>query len=187
MNVSYLHGLDSLGCEIFGGDAIDIAAKQREMNALNPVTVAAALNLLRGGQDVINAARSHSNLPGGTARDNVYWKLQWHENELKKFADKNAVYPSGADLKRWVMQAFIEANAVGEGTATMSRAWDQMWVDMGHNAAELGQSTLTTAKWTVAVTVGLVGLVGYAAYKILMGPVGQQAVGAYVGTKLGNR
>ena len=78
--------------EILGDDASDTAKaaqqitdRQKQMDSLKQVPVVVAVELLKGGQAAIDQARkiaADKNLPGGGARDNVYWKLQWHANEL---------------------------------------------------------------------------------------------------------
>ncbi len=149
--------------------AYDIASSQKAMNTLKQVTVNVAQALLKGGQGAINYARTIADqrgLPGGTARDNVYWKLQWHQNTLKPLsATPNAMYGAGDDLKKWVMQAFIEANAVEEGAAYMDQAWDNMWREIGAALAALPKeiakkvqdaaAPITTAvKWTYWIAIG---------------------------------
>lgn len=179
--------------EVFG--MFDIAARQRQMNELKQVPVSVAQILLRGGQQAIDHARAlaaSKNLPGGGARDKVYWALKWHETELSKLKDTpTAMYASGEDLKKFVMQSFIEANAADEGAVAIDQMWSAMWADIGHAIAALPAAVVakvsevvdtaeTTAKWTLVIVAGVVGLLGYGAYKILQGPTGQAAVGAYL-------
>jgi hypothetical protein len=139
--------------------AFDIATAARQMDSLKVVPVGVAKALLKGGQNAINWAiagavkkinlstwfppalalqiaanvtdliQQGSSLPGATNRSNVYWKLQWHQNALKTAGADSITYTAADDLKKWVMQAFIEANAVAEGTQVMGAAWSDMWTD----------------------------------------------------------
>ena len=187
MNI-YLHGADVLGGELVG--MIDIADAQRKMNALKPVTVRVAKALLRGGQEAIEGALKgakrpfyQADLPGGTARDNVKWKLKWHADHIAPVAgDPNRLYDAGDDLKKWTMQAFVEANAVEEGAAYLDEAWSAMWAEIGAALAalpaEVRQALAKAVSGTVEAVTGLplwawgliaaggTALLGFAAYKI---------------------
>ena len=90
-------------------------------------------------------------LPGATRRAEVTGKLRWHKDQLAllapsalslaltggnpealkaNMAKMSAIYASGADEKEWVLQAFIEANAVREGVTALSTMWDDMWTEI---------------------------------------------------------
>lgn len=167
---------------------IDIGSAQKQMNTIGQVTAGIAQLLLKGGQTAINGARttaSAKNLPGGTARDNVYWKLQWHQSALAPLAGTpNAIYGSGDDLKHWVMQAFIEANAVEEGAAYLDAAWTQMWNDIKIAIAALpaavakvvtegAEGLETTTKWIIGGVCVAAGVLLFAIYKTINGPLGK--------------
>lgn len=151
---AYSAGLDILGASadvIFG--AFDIAEKQRQLNTLKKVPISVAAALLHGGEAAIATARTlgtDKKLPGQTDRDNVFWKLQWHDGALNKATDPNAIYPSGDDLKKWVMQAFIEANAAEEGSNYADAAWDDMWAEVARRLAALPKETLAAVQTVVA-------------------------------------
>jgi hypothetical protein len=188
MMSSYLHGLDVIGSDVYVG-LVDISAQQKQMNTLKQVPVSVALILLHNGQDAIDHARataSKDNLPGTSARDAVYWKLKWHEAELAKGGASSEMYGSGADLKKYVMEAFVEANAAEEGAAWIEGAWNKMWQEIGRAVAALPaqvrQAVATAVSsitgvpiwaWAIGGTL-VVGLVGYGAYKILAGPVARR-------------
>ncbi|SRR5579862_145318 len=185
----------------------DIAAEQKQMNTLKNVPVSAARELLKGGQAAIDEARSiaaSKNLPGGGQRDNVYYHLKWHENELASMVlIPSSWYSGGEDLKKFVMMAFVEENAAEEGAGRAHDIWVQMWVDIGTAIAELpvevaqGVSSAaqavaqkvssavdtveTVSKWTIGIGIGLAALLGFAVYKIASGPTGQAAATAFFG------
>lgn len=139
------------------------------------------------------------NMPGATKRAEVAGKLQWHADTLKKIAptaakayeqytsgDKKAFkkagmtlaapYASGEDLKKWVMQAFVEANAVEEGAERLIDAWNRMWAEIGEalaalpaaiakQAGDVAQNLVWYLKWTywIAIAGGVVAL-GFVAW-----------------------
>lgn len=161
------------GVEVLG--FFDVGAEQKKMNALKTVPVRVAQPLLKYGMQTIDQARKTAddkNLPGKTARDNVYWKLQWHKQALQAVAGNlDAIYMSGDDLKHWVMQAFIEANAVEEGAKALDDAWSAMWSEIGAAIAALPKEVAKTvgevavgatnvAKWVIGAVAGVLVLVG---------------------------
>lgn len=182
----------------------DIGEAQLRMNSLpKQVPVSVALPLLKHGQDVINQAiaiANAKNLPGGTDRNNVMWKLKWHEGALGALASTpNAIYQSSADLEHWAMQAFIESNAVEEGAAWVDGAWSRMWDEIGAALAALPKQIVQTLaklpgqvfeattgipSWAFYVGgAALVGLLGYGTYRILRGPAGGAIVSHYLGRR----
>jgi hypothetical protein len=156
--------------------AVDVATWQRQMNTLKQVPVSVAKILLKSGRDAITRAKSiaaANNLPGGGARDNTAWKLQWHAETLSKLSDPNAMYSSGEDLKKWVLAAYVEANAAEEGALWIAAAWSQMWSEIGAAIANLPKiiaqkineaagELLGMPVWIVAL--GGLGILGVAAY-----------------------
>lgn len=196
-----LHGVDILGGNVIG--FVDIAAEQKQMNALKPVTVRVAHALLKGGQLAINGAITgakqpwyKADLPGATARDNVFWKLKWHEQSLAELppGDPNRLYAPGEDLKKWTMQSFIEGNAVEEGAAYLDQAWTTMWKEIGDAIAALpaeARKALASATsgvvesitglplWAWAgIAVGGTAALGYLLYKFANTKAGAAAAGA---------
>lgn len=175
----------------------DMNIEQRRMNALKPVTVSIARVLLKHGQAAIDAARAFADLrglPGKTARDKVWWNLKWFTDDLAKRSNANEVYASGDSLKGVVIQAFIEWNAVEEGVATLDAAWAEMWDEIATELAKLPQKVLDAAgkavedvAWYAKVSfwavVAATGLVGYGAYRVISGPVGQSAARRYLGSR----
>lgn len=143
--------------EILGDDVlgfIDVQSRQREMNAIKQVPVSVADVLVKRGQEAIDYAirmakrfdpdaamipfAKQKTLPRESARDNVYWKLKWHADELKKYVGKpNEIYPHGNDLKKWTIEAYVEANAVDAGSAYIDAAWAQMWREIADALAKL--------------------------------------------------
>lgn len=175
--------------------AYDLGAEQRQMNRIKPVPVAVARALAAGGLKAIDQATAiaegkwyETSVPGGTSREKVREHLRWHVDKLRDLADPAAVYASADDLKKWVMVAFIEFNAAEESRArvranTITRAageaWGEMLLDVSRAAAALpgavgravsdavrGVTGLPIWAWGV-LAAGIVGLVGFAAYKIL--------------------
>lgn len=161
---------------------IDIAAYQSQMNTLKQVPVSVAHILLTSGQNTINGALAKAKssesvftgpLPGGTARANCAAHLKWHQDELQKYTDQNAMYPNADDLKKWVMQSYIEANAVEEGATWIAGAWSQMWAEIGQaikalpvtiaaKINETASSLLGLPTWGIGLAVlGFAGIIGY--------------------------
>lgn len=182
----YVLGCDVLGTEVVG--MFDIQAKQREMNTLKQVPVSVALVLLRYGQQAISEATQVAkakSLPDLKTLDTTYWKLKWHEDELKKATNMGGIYAPGDDLKKWVMQAFIEHNAVEEGSAWIDNAWPRMWSEIKAALAALPSNIRAAASSAVETVTGvplwawgvgaaaLAGLLGFAAYKVATGPMGR--------------
>lgn len=195
-------GLDSLGDDVVViGATFDLQAMRRKMDAAKVVSLDMARELLKGGQKAIDAARQLAkdhDLPGGTARDNVYWKLQWHADQLAKLlspatqralvgADATApqLYGSADDLKKWVLEAFIEQNAAEEGVGTQAamtygQGWDDMWYLVDKEAAKLPTAVRAGVGKFVEAATGIpvwlwaiggaivVGLVGYGLWRVLM-------------------
>jgi len=144
----------------------DIATQQRQMNGVKPVTLGIARAMLKYGQAVIAhaiVAADLTGLPGGTARKNCQAHLQWHEDTLsKQTGDLNStIYASGDDLKKWVMQAFIEENAVEEGAAYLDDAWNKMWSEIADGLAKIpaqiakaAAPIVNAAKYTYWIAIG---------------------------------
>lgn len=151
MSSRCLRGLDvCIGLSASEEAAMDKAVNDRaiQMGKLREVPVSVANSLLKGGQNAIQQAMltaAVSDLPGQSAREKVYWKLQWHADNLKKFTKPDQIYPSGDDLKNWVLQAFTEWDAAVEGAEALNDAWWQMWKDIGANLAALPVSVAKAA------------------------------------------
>ncbi len=63
--------------------------------------------------------------------------MLWHDNELSKYGDPTAIYPNGDDLKKWTMQAFIDANSVEEGRSEQEMIWTALWTEIGEELAKM--------------------------------------------------
>lgn len=186
---------------IFG--YFDIAVEQRKMNGLKNVTVGIARTLLKNGQAAITKAIDvGQNLPGPTARQNVMWKLQWHADQLSGLSNTTATYASGDDLKKWVMQAFIEWNAVEEGSGEIEQMWSDMWSEIGSQIAQLPATiarnvvsvvedttdkAASISKWVVAGAVVLGGGILYGLYKVITSDTGRAVATTATGVYLGRR
>lgn len=180
-------------------DAFDIAAETQKMNSLKQVPVSVAQVLLRNGQGAINHAMQSAkanNLPNQNTLSTNYYKLAWHQSELAKYAATPfALYPSADDLKKWVLEAFINSNATDVGAAWINDGLQKMWSEIRTAIAALpaaARAAVSSAienitgvpTWAFAVGgVAVVSLVGYAVYKIAMGPTGQAAASAYLGRR----
>ena len=171
---------------VVGG--FDVGKEQLKMNALKVVPVSIARVLLDSGQKAIDHANMLAtlrNLPNQTPRDTVVGKLRWHRDALDKLTDPNAIYASGDDLKHWVMQAFVEANASEEGAGTtddmtIAQMWADMWTLVAKEIAKLpGALRSGLAKVIEGVTgipiwlwiaggVLFVGVVGFGIWKVAM-------------------
>ena len=154
-----LEAEDSLGAVALVG-AYDLAQYTRQMNSLDRVTVAIARALLKSGQVVIDGALAAGKgglfsreLPGQATRQTAKGHLAWHAERLAKAPDPTAPYDAAADLKKWVLQAYIEANAVGEGRAVQEQAWQEMWEEIGQELARLPARTLQAASEAVSTVV----------------------------------
>jgi hypothetical protein len=178
----------------------DIQLEERRMDALKTVSLTVARSMVKYSLAVIGQAISLADskgLPGPTARKNAQAHLQWHDNKLKMLSGPpdQTMYDSAADLKKWSMQAYVESNAVEEGAAWISAAWSAMWAEIAEGLKRVpamivklpGQALEAVTGvpawlWYVGGAVVTVGLLA-AVYKILTGPVGAAAVGAYVGRR----
>jgi len=157
---------------------IDVQEYVARMDSLKQVPVSVARVLCKNGGDVIYQATLLAiakNLPGMSARKTATGKLRWHEGELSKLSDPNAIYSSGDDLKKWVLAAYVEANAVEEGLGWVSTAWGKMWNEIGAAIAKLpvqiamqinetAGALLGVPGWAVGVAVLSIVGVGVAAY-----------------------
>jgi hypothetical protein len=204
-----------LGLDIIGArtkqtlvGAFNLSAVGQNFASLKQVPVSVAQVLLVGGQGAIDSARKLVDLfnlhgdGGDKKRDEVYWKLQWHQTELAKYASTpHAIYPSGADLKDWVEQAFIAYNAAEEGAGTnvVAKAWDDyvdMWDRVGaaiaalpgevaqaiKTAAGAAGTAVKTVWWTTVALVGGAALiVGLIAWKLVSGGTVRDVGTAYLG------
>ena len=185
--------------------AFDIQQSQRQMDTLKQVTVGIAKVLVKRGQQVANetilqakgvstaadalavatSGGVTSDLPGITSLKNTLGHLNWHANALAKLSDASAIYSSGDDLKKWTMQAWIDANSVEEGRERQQEIWTEMWVEIGDAVAKLpaklakavaaipGQlieavTGIPVWVWIVG-GVTILGLVGFGVYKIIKG------------------
>ena len=139
---SYVGGLSLLGTSTIG--EYNIQAQQRQMNTLKQVTVSVAKVLVRGAQKVANETITLAHggifdkeLPGITSLKNTQGHLQWHADKLAGLSDPMALYDSSDDVKKWAMQAWIDANAVEEGRARQGEIWDDMWTEIGQELAKM--------------------------------------------------
>jgi hypothetical protein len=172
--------------------AFDITAAQRQMNTLKQVTVGIARAMVRSGKQVCDETMKiakgglfERTLPVVETLKKNASHLDWHAAELAKQSDPTAFYAPGDDLKKWVMQAFVDSNAIEEGRATQSAIWDEMWTEIG---AELAKMPSKIAKavaalpgqiveavtgvplWVFFVAGGFVlVLLGYGVYRLFKG------------------
>lgn len=124
-----------------------------DVDGLKPVTTEIASIMLRGGLVAINGAIAGAkqpwyrpDLPGNTRRSDVLGKLRWHVDNLRKFEESSKiVYPQAADLKKWVLEAFVEANAVEEGAAYLDTAWKKMWDEIAEALRRVPKEILKAA------------------------------------------
>lgn len=173
--------------------AYDIAASQRQMNTLKQVTVAIGRAMVKRGVQVANetiAAAQDQSLPGITSLKNTLAHLQWHVNALASLTDPTAPYDSSDDLKKWVMQSFIDANAVEEGGQRQTEIWNDMWTDIGTELAHMPAKAVAAVVALPGKILGipswvfwtggalLVGVVGFGIWKIALAatPVVTKAV-----------
>lgn len=167
----------------------DLGSETKKMQALRPVTVEIAHLLVKYGQQVIAEAIATANqpwykpdLPGKTSRAEVAEHLQWHVDNLTKYADQLALYPSGDDLKAWALRSFIESNSVEAGNARMGAAWVALWAEirdalvripketlkaLGGAAGGLAEGVLGMPVWAIGLgAVAAVALAGTLAYTL---------------------
>ena len=188
--------LDLLGADVVG--AYDIAPKQRFLNTLKKLPVAmartlvtSALNLSATTLEMASRGVSYditksflpsvrSELPGITSLKKTQVQLQRHADALSRFSDPAALYPDLVDLKKWVMQAWIDANAVEEGRAMQERAWDQMKEEIKTGLKQfpnaLVEELTGVPLWMWAVgglaALGVVGAGYYAGRRFIFGRAG---------------
>lgn len=139
-------------------------------------------------------------LPGATRRAEVTGKLRWHKDELAKLtpsalslaltannpealkanvAKMSATYGSGKDEKEWVLQAFIEANAVREGVSALASMWDDMWTEIVEalkklpaDVAKAAGNVVKTVQWYAKAATWLIVGGGVLALGIIATGVG---------------
>lgn len=177
---------------------VDMNVVQRNLNDLKPVTVEIARILLGTGTSTIAQAISgakqpwyKSDLPGDSARKNVQAHLQWHADNLAKIKDVNEQttgYTTGDDLKKYVGEAFVEANAVEEGAAWLADAWDKMWTEIQQKLAAIpraiGQAAAEVIKTTAGAAAGGVAAGFGVPSWLFWGGIGAVALGVgYVAVK----
>ncbi len=160
---------------------IDIAAYQRQMNTLKQVPASVAQIMLGSATQAITSAIARAtalNLPGAQTRDNVMWKLRWHQDQLAPRADLHpeTIYPHGDDLKKWVLAAYVEANAVEEGAGWITGAWSRMWSEIGAALARLPVAVAAKVNETAGALFGIplwamaLGALGVGAVAYSVGP-----------------
>ena len=117
--------------------AADLKSETEKMNAQRVVSVDAARTMLATGQKIIDETIAASKggwfsgpLPGETNRKTVKGHLDWHAQRLSGLPNPQARYDAAEDLKKWVLQALIESNAIEDGRATRSRAWAEMFTKL---------------------------------------------------------
>lgn len=181
-------GTDVL-CGAVVGDAVEedaraIGQRAKQMAALKNVTVSIARSLLRGGQAAIVEADKVGTRDRENHRANIRGHLQWHRDALDKAAaTPDAVYASADDLKKWVLESYIEANVAREGRARAEQIWSEMWREIGAGIADYArragnvlaapflavESAAKVSGWVWAGGIAaVVGLVGYGAYRVLL-------------------
>lgn len=161
--------------------AIDIAAYQRQMNTLKQVPVAVAQILVGNATNALAQAIGRANLlklPGANTRDNVMWKLKWHQDQLAPRAglSPETMYAHGDDLKKWTLAAFVECNAAEEGAAWINGAWSRMWSEIGVALARLPVAVAAKVNETAGALFGIplwvmaLGALGVAGVAYTVGP-----------------
>lgn len=165
--------------EVVGG--IDIAAYQRQMNTLKQVPASVAQILVGNATNALAQASGIAalkKLPGQTTRDSVMGKLKWHQEQLAPRADlrPETMYAHGDDLKKWVLAAFVECNAVEEGTSWVDGAWGRMWSEIGAALARLPVAVAAKVNETAGALFGIplwamaLGALGVAGVAYTVGP-----------------
>jgi hypothetical protein len=189
--MSYAHGIHIIGTFRIGSDTDAITATLTAIARIKNASVAEAQSLLSGGQDAIDKARSAGLNNDGRAvtRDNIYWKLKWHESNINSQRDKpNAAYANILDLKEWVGRAFQEYDVIQTGKAALERNWSLLWQDMGKNLAALPQNIRDAAgdgvEWLTGIPVWGwalgIGVLAFGAYKLALAAA-PAAAHAYIG------
>lgn len=163
--MGYLAGVRA----VVGG--FDIAAETRKVNALRDITARTAQVLLRGAQTAMGKARDVGTDDRVGRRANIDGHLAWHTAAIAKLAP-DALYPSAVDLKKWVLESFIEVNVSEEGRAFLDRLWMEMWSEIGEGVGKPFHAALAllSVPWWVWVAGGtaVAGAVGFGVYKILV-------------------
>ena len=125
--------------------------------------------------------------PSSTARQKVYWKLDWHRKEIEKLVSMpNALYPYANDLKNWVAQAYVEEVTKKEAGEFIDDLWLAMWKEIGARGLEVVAAPIAAVNWlrkvpTWAWILGGVVVVGVA-YKLVLA-VAPVVVGGYLPRK----
>jgi hypothetical protein len=188
--------------------AYDIQSSQRQMNTLKAITVSIARALVKNGMQVADETIAQakgglfqSALPVATTLANAKAHLQWHADKLAGLSDPTAIYDSGDDLKKWTMEAFINANAVEEGRGRQEEIWTAMWTEIGDALAKLpakiakavaalpGQileavTGIPVWAWYVGGSV-IVLLMGFGAWRLLRSPTTHRIAENVITKRLG--
>lgn len=188
--------------------AYDIQQSQRQMNTLKAITVSIARALVKHGLQVADETIKQAEggfftkaLPNLQTLKNARAHVQWHADKLAGMPDPTAMYADGEDLKKWVMEAFINANAVEEGRSRQEEIWTEMWTEIGDALAKLpakivkmvaalpGQILEAVTGIPVwAFYVGgsvIVCLLGFGAYRLLRSPATHRIAENVITKRLG--
>ncbi len=117
------------------------------MNSLKLFTVAIARSVVKHGIQVANetiGSAENADLPGITSLRKTLGHLAWHADELAKQSDPTAIYAPTSDLKNWAIAAFVDANAVEEGSGRASQLWSSMWTEIGDELARMPAKIVAT-------------------------------------------
>ena len=137
----YLLGIDALAAtptRTIAVGAFDIHVENRRLNDLKSVDVAQAGALLRGGQAAIQLAREQSTPDRVNRIETVAAQLNAHARRVGELAKTpGAAYSAALDLKKWVLESFIEANVNEEGQARAGRIMFDMWSDVGEGTGNI--------------------------------------------------
>lgn len=155
---------------------------------LGPITIAInAMNIPWSGVAELVDQGKASLESVGLGQGTTWYKLDWHEQNAAAQSTNSAAYPNAPDLKKWLIQVPIDANAQVAGDQTLADARDQILPDLGSAVANLPQTLGTAAAAAtqyVAQTAASVasGAAGGVAKGLGLGlfsnPLGLLAIGA---------
>jgi hypothetical protein len=113
--------------------------------------------------------------------ENVAAHLQWHADKLSMMQwgiPSDYVYDSGEDLKKWTMQAYIEANAAEEGAAYLEQSWNAMLAEIQQKLAAIPKAVRDAA--LAAASGAFEAVTGVPLWAIILGGVAVAGIGGYV-------
>ena len=174
--------------------AAEFAAKLDRYPLTFEAAAAVANAAIAMTQQAGKIARANASLLGPAVWEGPAGHIRWHQAAIKSEIagrdPKATIYPREADLKKWAVQCFRAVTAVSQERDVLNSITSEFWRSVPDILLEAGQNLLRIPgrivervtgvplwAWSLG-TLALLGLTGFAAYKILLAiaPVAAPAV-----------